>query len=1206
MFYLARGEFRHRDRLALVRNVLAQITSGHTPLSRFAFCLIIICGIALNFGIGVRQGFAQGTSDPSLAPMAADGQPSARNGKDAASSKSGKPESGKSEAGELASDIVKLKNIRGETLLLSKTVWDEVLNAITARTNQQQPEPPQWNIAGISLDGVTDGEAVTLKATVKILLLADGRWIKVPLRFNEGILQDQAYSGPGEATSVTGIDPVQGYQWWLKGKGLHQLTLTLSVPLRKEQPSRRLQLSLPGTVVSDLKLRIPMPRVTARISEQSRARLVVTPLMDGATQIDMLGLGPELDLRWQPQPELGSVATVLQAQTAIFAVVDGRTVSLDVTQKVVALQGSFNQLQIRLPTGSELLQLRGDAYKEHAADPTDPGLIQVTLKESATDTSIPVELKWKVRLESAQPDQVLLQGFDVAKAKLQTGYVALKVVGDYRLEASEDVSHFVHRANLSSLEESQPSFSSLDEVSSAFGFTRQPFQLGLQLRPEKPLITIKPRLFLSFSNNRMELFGEYDLQFYRGRIDDVKFSWQGWKEEGWKIDPVTAGGIVQDTALDDPAAVTVKLGVRDAPSTPRPTDRPGSSGKSFTMVLHASRPLVAGMANQEFSLPGLPDANVQTADFVLLLAENLDADLRPSAETAARLQSAPPVESLVIPKSMANLSRRRYFRLDAPRPKFSVIATVQNQRVSTSTDVEFSLEGSELKMTQRMSYDVAYERVSQVLLWVPEIWLDRAKFMISTEGKESKRIFTGAPAEGNRKQVLLVLESPQIGKFDVVVSSSIDFSLPPGTATKTVDMPLVKAVDTEFTSTRLRIQKPKRQRLNVTGEGWTPQSPQGGASVWIASTRQSMVMLQCDQSDASWQSGVAVPKRLVSVVFSPKGDVYCQVQYRFAGYVPVIRVSFPPGSAKINARWMPVLSLARDVGSLDETNAAAGAAVPGYQDLQLVETPGVSGQFEAALPETIAESEHLVALTYQLPSQPPLGSGAFRHLEIPEMLTDGTPTQTFWQIQLPENQHLWTLPKGFIPEFDWKLRSGWWSRIQRHSQQALRRWIGESTDPRQGTVLPVSGTRYVFSSLDSSSSMSFRTLSSPLILLIGASLALVFGFMLVNIPMFRHVLTFLWLGFLTTLAALWYSEPVLVLLQPACLGLVLALLATLAQRRRNKNRGIEPIVTLGAPSDILAATASHHEQHHGDSNAPPEPSDTRPPAIGLPEPGVGI
>jgi hypothetical protein len=1103
-------------------------------------------------------------------------------------------------------DLVQLKNGQGESILVPRQIWNDVLAELAARLNSR-PAEPQTSVTRVALEGTSDGETVTLKVVLTIQMLVDGKWVKVPLKLNEGLLQDQAYAGPGEATSG-GYDPTQGYLWWLKGKGQHVLTLTLKVPLRKEPPSRRLQLSLPPTAVSDLKLRVPMPRLTAKVDEQNPARLVLTPTADGATQIDMvLGLGaPELDVRWQPQPELGSVETVLQAQTSISAVVDGRTLSLDATQKVVALQGSFNQLQVRLPPGSELLQVKGDQFKEYSIDPKDPGLVLVTLKEMASDTSSPIELKWKVRIEFPQPsDRLVLQGFDVAKAKLQTGYLAVKVIGDFRLEVADDASHFAHRANLSTLEEAQPSFSSLDEVSSAYGFTRQPFQLALNLRPEKPLVTIKPRLILSLTNDRMELFGEYDVQFYRGRIDEVKFSWPGWKEEGWKIDPVTSGNGVQETAFDDPAFVSVKLVARDPAS--RPGDKPSPNGKVFTLSLHASRPLATEPANQEFSLPGILDANVQPADFVLVLADNLDVDLRPLNDTVQRLLPITQANSIPLPKPLENL-RRRDFRLDAQKPRFAISMTVQKQRIGIASDVEISLEGSELKLLQRISYDVAYKGLSQVLLLVPEAWRDRAQYTVLVDGKEMPLdpIDTGG-SEGIRKQKRLVLKSARLGKFDVIVTARLALAIPPGQTSRNLELPLVQTSDGDFTATRVRIQKPKRQRLTVISEGWTPQTPQGGASVWIATTKQSAVTLQCDQSDGSWRQGVALPRRLVQAVFSPEGDVFCQVQYRFAGYTPFLRMTFPAGSSNQKVRWTQAAKehyLANGTTMKPLPLMIARHPADARRDLHLTETPGLTGQYE--LPDIDVEAEHLVTVTYQMPRQSKPGVGAVRRLDVPDLLTDGTPTQTFWQILLLGNQDLWTLPAGFIPEFDWQMQSWWWSRMPRQSTESLRYWIGEPQDPKPASELSSSGNRYVFSSLDASTSMSFRTLSSPLILLIGAGLALVFGFILVNLPSSRHVLTFLWLGFLTTFAALWYAEPVLVLLQPACLGLGLAVLATVAQRWRTKSGRIEPVVTLGAPSDILAAASSDEHPGLGAASRPEQPTETRAPALVLPEGGIGI
>ena len=101
----------------------------------------------------------------------------------------------------------------------------------------------------------------------------------------------------------------------------------------------------------------------------------------------------------------------------------------------------------------------------------------------------------------------------------------------------------------------------------------------------------------------------------------------------------------------------------------------------------------------------------------------------------------------------------------------------------------------------------------------------------------------------------------------------------------------------------------------------------------------------------------------------------------------------------------------------------------------------------------------------------------------------------------------------------------------------------------------------------------FWTMSRSSVVGCGAGLALLLGFVLIRLPVTRHVLTFLVVGFLMSLTALWFSEPVKVLLQPAILGAAMAVIAAIIDRvgRREPQT---PLVTLTSPSDFYAASGS--------------------------------
>lgn len=88
-----------------------------------------------------------------------------------------------------------------------------------------------------------------------------------------------------------------------------------------------------------------------------------------------------------------------------------------------------------------------------------------------------------------------------------------------------------------------------------------------------------------------------------------------------------------------------------------------------------------------------------------------------------------------------------------------------------------------------------------------------------------------------------------------------------------------------------------------------------------------------------------------------------------------------------------------------------------------------------------------------------------------------------------------------------------------------------------------------------------------------AGLALLLGFVLIRIPATRHVLTFLVVGFVMSLMALWFAEPVKVLLQPAILGAAMAVIAALIDRV-GRRQPQAPMVTLSSPSDFFAAPGS--------------------------------
>ncbi len=102
-------------------------------------------------------------------------------------------------------------------------------------------------------------------------------------------------------------------------------------------------------------------------------------------------------------------------------------------------------------------------------------------------------------------------------------------------------------------------------------------------------------------------------------------------------------------------------------------------------------------------------------------------------------------------------------------------------------------------------------------------------------------------------------------------------------------------------------------------------------------------------------------------------------------------------------------------------------------------------------------------------------------------------------------------------------------------------------------------------------------MSQSAIVLIGAGLALVLGLVLIKVPGTRNVLTVLVIAVLVSALGLWQTSPILVLLQPAGLGVLLAVTAAVLDgwvKRRRHARGL----TITSPSGFVTSPSSIERQ----------------------------
>jgi len=164
-------------------------------------------------------------------------------------------------------------------------------------------------------------------------------------------------------------------------------------------------------------------------------------------------------------------------------------------------------------------------------------------------------------------------------------------------------------------------------------------------------------------------------------------------------------------------------------------------------------------------------------------------------------------------------------------------------------------------------------------------------------------------------------------------------------------------------------------------------------------------------------------------------------------------------------------------------------------------------------------------------------------VDLPTLGDEAWVRRTYWQLVLPNAEHVIVCPAGLVPEFTWGWKGIFLGRVMME-QRHLEILTGASTQP----PLHAATSRYLFSSLGPIQRCALRTESRTWIVAVASLTALAVGLTLIYVPLTRHpamllVLTIFLLG-LTVLR----PAPTLLFVQAASLGVGLTLFSALLHR----------------------------------------------------------
>jgi hypothetical protein len=548
------------------------------------------------------------------------------------------------------------------------------------------------------------------------------------------------------------------------------------------------------------------------------------------------------------------------------------------------------------------------------------------------------------------------------------------------------------------------------------------------------------------------------------------------------------------------------------------------------------------------TLPSPKSAHPLSTKLTIITADNVEAGLRPTEG----ILLPPVVESgstVSVPQEWQSL-RRADYRLESGKSDLLVSLSVHARKLNCTSELEAFIRGEVATTRQKFRFDVAYDRISQLRFSVPNGALaDHFKFFTADNRKLASVVVPEsdhAPAE-----IRVALETPSLGQVEVEAQQSVAVVQPRGNGTPAVmTFPVLQSLDVQITETELSVHDSAAREVSLNSPEWQRRMSPDGTFVWSTKSVLADVTLSLSRT-MSRTSRLHAPKAFSRSVVTESGVIENRAQYRLAEGVSEIQITWPR--------------------ELDISN------VEFYWNRSILPVGPASAiengehQFDVVISDRGGNSDRVLTINYRSRVTTTSRLGTSYNLAAPRLPTNLRLGQVYWEVDLPYYEHVFTAPDGYAQAYRWEFGRPFWVREPEMSDQELQQWFGTASGPAP-QPLRSAENHYLFATTGESPDLVFRAMRKWSLTLIGAGIALALGLLLSRWPAMYHPTILLAAVFAVAVIAVWYSEPVLILLQPAVLGIILAILAAGFQSLQRSRRRVQ--LAIGPSSGLSMPVAS--------------------------------
>lgn len=951
---------------------------------------------------------------------------------------------------------------------------------------------PAFHIAQLLLQGEINGDRAELTATLDLdINRDDGQSYDVPLRLNQAHILAKGYLGTGREGPVVDGPTDEGVIWRFSGRGTHQLKLKMWAPIRLSPAGRELVLSLPAMPPgfdAQLELKIPGPPIVVRSSRD--LTVLATTRQGESTLLTANVRGTRLDLLWSEPPEVQT--QFLQATTSVTLRRFSDRVQATAEQSLQPEHAGVKEVEIKLPTGFELDDLTGQFVRSHEPIAGRAGWRKVLLREPGgerIDLNLVLSAPWNANGGTLQFD-----GLVVPEARRQSGVIRLQEFAGYQMVPRP--GQFVRR-----------DASGKTQGIEAFEFTRQPFQIVWDVQRLAPKFAVRPRHVLFISDGRLVLDSRYRFEVDSGSVEQAELLWDQAAAEEWRLDPAS---ISEDARISPEADQLRRSGSLLV------TWKTPQSGQ-FDLKMRLVRELSADTRSTSLSLPLFRNARRLPPTLIVAAEDQYASTLTPADPADA--------ESLSQPATLDDLPAttreqiQHQLRLSPIHAPLELAWKPEPRTISADAEIELRKSGDgRIQVQQTVRHTVQHGRLSVLRYQIPKNLLslipsgttDSAIRMTIDQQPSIPRIVNGV--------IEAPLPEPRIGE----ITTYFEYAIPVETQA-TAEIPFLTPGDASLPSVRVRIPEGEPIRIVTTDEGWQPVPTSPDALLWVASKATSIPVTLMASQTATFR--FSIERAFFRTRYDATGLMEGACEFHWTGDARGLPLTLPEGceilAASLNGQTL---------------TAAAG---------QVVIDPSTPARLIFRLPAVDGKSR--LALHYRSTQPTAFAHRDLRTVHLPKLSSDVSVVRSLWELELPPGRHLFVSPGNVMAEYDWRRQGLYWSRGPSEAYLAERRELTQEME--QLGVTRRNGAIYEFSNIGPIEEIRFQTMTRSLIVLLGAGMSLALGFLFWSVPASRSMLALLVLAFTFSLLSLWFLEPIQLFLQPALLGAVLSMLATMVGQR---------------------------------------------------------